>query len=634
MDRNSAIGLFLMAALLLIYLQFAPKPEPAAVELAKTTKSATAGIDSARAAAAPVAPDSAQLAKQLGSFAAAAQGTAQTTELKNELLTVTFSSKGGQPQAVRLHKYKTFGGQPLDIFDAKSARMDLRFRTISGQQVKLSDLYFRAEPQGSNALRFVADVAGGQIEQTYTLAAGSYEVGYQLRFNGLSQTLAQEPLTFTFVDNVRQTEQDRTQNRNHTTINRYLVSGDHTALVETGEKPEELKVEEPLKWAAHKHDFFIAGIIADHEFTSGQLNSTVDLNDSTYIKTLSSTLKIPVTDVQQGKANFRFFFGPNSFNLLKTVAPDFDRNVYLGWGLFRWVNRFVVLPVFHFLQQYISSYGLIIVLLVLLIKLVTWPLTYKTYESQAKMKVLKPEIDAIKEKYPDDQMKQQQETMKLNQSVGVNPLSGCIPTLLTMPILFAMFQFFPNAIELRQEAFLWAKDLSTYDNPIILPFALPFMGSHISLFTVLMTLSTLAMTYQTNQNNPSAMQGPMKFYSYLMPLIFFFVLNSFAAGLTWYYLVSNLVTLAQIAITRRFIDDDKVRAKLEANKVKNKDKKPSGFSARLADAMKAAQERDAQTKPGGSKKLAASNDDADEAEPGTGADDVTNPKKPRKTRRS
>ncbi|NVO84721.1 membrane protein insertase YidC [Hymenobacter terrestris] len=634
MDRNSAIGLFLMAALLLIYLQFAPKPEPAAVELAKTTKSATAGTDSARTAAAPVAPDSAQLVKQLGSFAAAAQGTAQTTELSNKLLTVTFSSKGGQPQAARLHKYKTFWGKPLDIFDAKSAQMDLRFRTISGQQIKLSELYFRAEPQGSNAVRFVAEVAGGQIEQTYTLAPESYEVGYQLRFNGLNQTLAQEPLTFTFVDNVRQTEQDRKLNRNHTAINRYLVSGDHTVLFEASETPEEIKVEEPMKWAAHKHDFFIAGIIADNEFTSGQLNSTVDLNDSTYIKTLSSTLKIPVTDVQQGKANYRFFFGPNSLDLLKTVAPEFDRNVSLGWGLFRWVNRFVVLPVFHFLQQYIASYGLIIFLLVILIKLVTWPLTYKTYESQAKMKVLKPEIDAIKEKYPDDQMKQQQETMKLNQSMGVNPLSGCVPTLLTMPILFAMFQFFPNAIELRQEAFLWAPDLSTYDEFFKLPFALPFMGSHISLFTVLMTISTLGMTYQTNQNNPSAMQGPMKFYSYLMPLIFFFVLNSFSAGLTWYYLVSNLVTMGQIALTRTFIDDDKVRAKLEANKVKNKDKKPSGFSARLADAMKAAQERDAQAKPGSSKKMSSNNDAADEAEPGTGADDVTNPKKPRKTRRS
>ncbi|MDU0371231.1 membrane protein insertase YidC [Hymenobacter endophyticus] len=625
MDRNSAIGVFLMAALLLIYLQFAPKPEPEKAAPANTTAAARA------AKATPAAPDSVALARQLGTFAAAAQGAAQTTELKNDLLTVTLSSKGGRVEAVRLSKYKTFFGRPLDLFDAKSAQLDTRFRTTDGRQVKLSDLYFRAEPQGSNGLRFVADVAGGQIEQTYTLPANSYELSYNLRFNGLSSAVAQEPLTFTFVDNVRQTEQDRKQNRNHTTINRYLSSGEHTALAETSETPEEIKVAEPMKWVAHKHDFFVAGIIADNQFSSGQLNSTVDLNDTTYIKTLTSTLAIPAADVQQGKANFRFYFGPNSFNILKEVAPDFDQNVYLGWGLFRWVNRFVVLPVFHFLEQFIGSYGIIIVLLVVLIKLVTWPLTYKTYESQAKMKVLKPELDAIKEKYPDDQVKQQQETMKLHQSMGVNPLSGCVPTLLTIPILFAMFQFFPNAIELRQQPFLWAHDLSTYDDLIKLPFTVPFLGNHISLFTVLMTLSTLAMTYQSNQSNPAAMQGPMKFYSYLMPLVFFFVLNSFAAGLTWYYLVSNLVTMAQQAITRRFVDDTKVRAKLEANKVKNKDKKPTGFAARLQDAMKAAQEKEAQNRPG-NRTTAPSNDDDTDVEPGTGASDIS-PKKRRKTRR-
>lgn len=615
-----------MAALLLIYLQFAPKPEPEKAAPAKTT----AAVKAAKAT--PAAPDSAALARQLGTFAAAAQGAAQTTELKNDLLTVTLSSKGGRVEAVRLNKYKTFFGRPLDLFDAKSAQLDTRFRTTDGRQVKLSDLYFRAEPQGSNALRFVADVAGGQIEQLYTLPANSYELSYNLRFNGLSSTVAQEPLTFTFVDNVRQTEQDRKQNRNHTTINRYLSSGDHTALAETSETPEEIKVTEPMKWVAHKHDFFVAGIIADNQFSSGQLNSTVDLNDTTYIKTLTSTLTIPAADVQQGKANFRFYFGPNSFNILKEVAPDFDRNVYLGWGLFRWVNRFVVLPVFHFLEQFIGSYGIIIALLVVLIKLVTWPLTYKSYESQAKMKVLKPELDAIKEKYPDDQVKQQQETMKLHTSMGVSPLGGCVPTLLTIPILFALFQFFPNAIELRQQPFLWAHDLSTYDDLIKLPFEVPFLGRHISLFTVLMTLSTLAMTYQSNQSNPAAMQGPMKFYSYLMPLVFFFVLNSFAAGLTWYYLVSNLVTMAQQAITRRFVDDTKVRAKLEANKVKNKDKKPTGFAARLQDAMKAAQEKEAQNRQGG-RTIAAANDDADaDVEPGTGASDIS-PKKPRKTRR-
>ncbi|UYZ63385.1 membrane protein insertase YidC [Hymenobacter weizhouensis] len=637
MDRNSAIGLFLMAALLLIYLQFfaqKPKPDSAAAP-AKTETAAPAAPN-----AAPAPLDSAALARQLGAFATAAQGTIQQVQLKNDNLTVTFSSKGGRVEAVRLNKYKTFFGQPLDLFDAQSAQLDARFQTTDGRTVRLSDLYFQpgaAQPvtegeRKGQRLTFTAAVAGGQMEQAYTLFDDSYEVGYSLRFQNLTSTVAQEPLTLTFVDHVRQTEQDRKQNRNHTTINHYLASEDHGALTEASENPEEIKVTEPLKWAAHKHDFFVAGLIADGApFASGQFTSTVNLQDTTFIKTLSTTLTVPAADVQQGKAQFRFYFGPNAFNVLKDVAPGFDRNVYLGWGIFRWMNRFVVLPVFHFLEQFISSYGIIIALLVVLIKLVTWPLTYKTYESQARMKVLKPEIDAIKEKHPDDAMKQQQETMKLYQTMGVSPLSGCIPTLLTIPILLALFQFFPNAIELRQESFLWAKDLSTYDDPIKLPFALPFLGNHISLFTVLMTISTLFMTYQSNSMNPTAMQGPMKFYSYLMPVVFLFVLNDFAAGLTWYYLVSNLVTLAQQAITRRFVDDTKVRAKLEANKIKNKDKKPTGFAARLQDAMKAAQEREAQQRQGGNRPTPAA-DDTD-AEPGTGAADVS-PKRPRKTRRS
>jgi YidC/Oxa1 family membrane protein insertase len=403
------------------------------------------------------------------------------------------------------------------------------------------------------------------------------------------------------VDNVRQTEQDLKQNRNHTTINHYRADGKQDNLAEASEKPEESKVAEPLTWVADKHDFFVAGFIADSEpFTNGQFNTNVNLADSTFIKGLSTQLSLPAAAVTSAQgANYRYFFGPNQFNLLKSVAPDFDKNVFLGYGPFRLVNRFLIIPTFNFLQQFISSYGIIILLLVVLIKLVTWPLTYKTYESQARMKVLKPELDEIKAKYPDDQVKSQQETMKLYQQFGVSPLAGCVPTLLTLPILFAMFQFFPNAIELRQQSFLWAHDLSTFDNPITLPFTLPYLGSHISLFTVLMTISTLFMTYQSNQMNTAAMQGPMKFYSYLMPLVFFFVLNSFAAGLTWYYLVSNVVTLGQQALTRSFVDDTKIRAQLEANKVKNKDKKPTGFQARLAEAMKTAQDREAQAKKPG-----------------------------------
>ena len=590
-----------MSAMLLVYMFFfAPKVEEEAKNATKPAATTTVVRDSV---ATPTAPDSATMVRQLGAFAAAAQGTAQQAQLQNDNLTLTFTSKGGRIEAVRLNGYKTFFGKPLYLLDAGSAKLDTRFRTLDGRTVRFSDLYFEssgpqpfaADGKTGQQLTFTAQVAGGSIEQVYTLLPGSFEVGYHLRMQGLGRVVAQEPLTLTFVDNVRQTEQDAKQNRNHSTINHYLAKDDQGALAEASENPEEQTFNEPVKWAAHKHDFFVAGLIADNNFSTAKFNSTVDLNDSTFIKTLTSSLTIPVADVQSGKAGMRFFFGPNSFSLLKQVAPEFDRNVYLGWGLFRWVNRFVIIPIFHFLEQFIGSYGIIIAILVLIIKLVTWPLTYKSYESQARMKVLKPEIDEIKAKYPDDQVKQQQETMKLYQTFGASPLSGCVPTLLTIPILFAMFQFFPNAIELRQQSFLWAKDLSSYDVFIKLPFYVKWYGDHVSLFTLLMTASTLVMTWQSNQMN-TAMQGPMKFYSYLMPIIFLFVLNSFASGLTWYYFVSNVITFAQQALTRSFVDETKIRAQLEANKVKNKDKKPAGFQARLAEAMKAAQEKDAQAK--------------------------------------
>lgn len=591
MDRNQATGLFLIAALLIVYLFFfSPKKDD------KATGKQPAATEAAKTPAAPAPAPGFATEAPLDSAAGLVRDDIQ---LKNDNLTVNFSTRGGRITAVRLNKYKTFFGQPMDLLDAQSARLDTRFRTIDGKTVKFSDLNFTAsELAGGSQLTFTAPVAGGQVVQTYSLPKDSYELKYNLKLNGLAGRVAQEPLTFTFNDQVRQTEQDAKQNRNHSTINFSYVSGKNDALAEASENPEVTTLTEPTRWVAHKHDFFVAGFIADSQpFSGGTLNAAADMADSAkYIKRMGSLVQLPLADVTSAAGgNYRYFFGPNSFNLLKEVAPEFDRNVYLGWGLFRWMNRFVVLPVFHLLEGFISSYGIIIALLVLLIKLVTWPLTYKTYESQARMKVLKPELDQLKEKHGDDQVKVQQETMKLYQEFGVSPLSGCVPTLLTIPILFAMFQFFPNAIELRQQSFLWAKDLSSYDVFIKLPFYVKWYGDHVSLFTLLMTASTLVMTWQSNQMN-TAMQGPMKFYSYLMPIIFLFVLNSFASGLTWYYFVSNVITFAQQALTRSFVDETKIRAQLEANKVKNKDKKPGGFQARIAEAMKAAQEKETQAK--------------------------------------
>ena len=268
----------------------------------------------------------------------------------------------------------------------------------------------------------------------------------------------------------------------------------------------------------------------------------------------------------------------------------------MGYKLVSWVNKYIIVELFGFLEKYISNYGVIIMIIVLLVKLALFPLSRKSYLSMAKMKALKPELDAMKEKLGGDAQKMQQEQMKLYRQVGVNPISGCIPLVLQMPILFAMFFFFPNSIELRQQSFLWATDLSTYDVLINLPFTIPFYGSHVSGFTLLMTLSTLLYTWSNNQ--VSSVQGPMKSIGYFMPIIFMFVLNSYSSGLSFYYFVSNIITFGQQTLIRRFVDEDKIRATLEENKKKNVNKKKSKFASRLEDAMKASQEAQRQKQKG------------------------------------
>jgi YidC/Oxa1 family membrane protein insertase len=319
----------------------------------------------------------------------------------------------------------------------------------------------------------------------------------------------------------------------------------------------------------------------------------VDPADSSVVKTAVANVMLPMADVKAGKGQYKFYYGPNDFQLLGNVAPEFDQNVYLGYSILKPINKYFFVPVFNLLEKFISNYGLLIIALVVFVKLVLTPLTYKSYVSMAKMRVLGPEINEIKERVGDDMAKQQSEQMKLYQEVGVSPLNGCIPVLATMPILFALFMLFPNLIELRQKPFLWASDLSTYDAFITFP-TIPFIGGHLSLFTVLMTASSIAYAYYNNQTTPTQ-PGPvnMKALSYIFPLMFMFVLNSYPAGLTFYYFVSNVVTITQQQLIRRFVDEDKIKAVLDENRRKNasgQGKKPGGFQALLQKQLASAEE--------------------------------------------
>ncbi|MFC5270423.1 membrane protein insertase YidC [Adhaeribacter terreus] len=601
MDRNQAVGLFLISALLLIYLfVFPPDKDVKPKTETKAQPTATTTATTVQETGAPL--DSATMAQQraaLGSFGAAATGEAKTVLLQNENLQVTLATKGGAVEEVLLKNYKTFDKKPLILFDKISSHTDVAFKTRDGKEIKLSDLYFTAGPVNTISAKagktqvqtFRATLGEGQyVEQTYSLTDGTFLLGYELTFKGVEQLLAaNQPLTFTWKDRLKKLEFDLSQNRNHSSLNFMTMDEDVTKL--TGNSTEEEDLQEPVKWIGNKQNFFTAGIIAKNQFENGKFTSSLNEADSTEVKTFASSVSIPQKDALSG-AQFTYYFGPNDFSILKHVSDKFEKNLELGWGVFGYINRFVVIPVFHLLEDHIASYGIIIVILVLLIKLILTPLTYKSYLSMAKMKVLKPEIDAIKEKHGDDMQKTQSETMKLYSSVGVNPMSGCIPMVLQIPILFAMFSFFPNSIELRQEAFLWAHDLSTYDVFARLPFTIPFYGSHVSMFTLLMTASTILYTWGNNQ--VSTMQGPMKFYSYLMPFIFMFIINTMPAGLSFYYFVSNLVTFGQQAVIRKFVDDDKIRMRLEENKTKLKDKKPGGFAARMQEAMRVAAEKEAE----------------------------------------
>jgi YidC/Oxa1 family membrane protein insertase len=437
---------------------------------------------------------------------------------------------------------------------------------------------------------------GKYVEQSFVLASDGFQLDYDIKTVGLESVLKNTPAVFSWNNNLQKIEYDINQSRDRSTVNFYTVDEGFDNLTEASRSEEVEKIDKPVRWVNMKQKFFNSAIIAKNSFAGASVSSRVTSNDSTNIKELQASVLIPLTDLRSGKGNYMYFFGPNEFGVCKNVTEGFEENVNLGWPIIKWINRFVVIPVFHLLESVIGSYGIIIIILVLLLKLVLFPLSYKSYVSMAKMKVMKPELDEIKAKYGDDMQKTQAEQMQLYQKVGINPLSGCIPVLLQMPILFAMFSFFPNAIELRQQSFLWSSDLSTYDAVItwkdnIDIFGWNLLDNHISLFTFLMTISTLVYTWFNNQMS-TAVQGPMKALSYAMPVVFMFVLNSFPAGLSFYYFVSNIVTIGQQLIIKRFVDEDALRAKLDENRknFQSGTSKKSKFMQRLEDAMKAQEE--------------------------------------------
>jgi len=594
MDRNSVIGLTLIAALLLVYFYwFSPKPQPQSA--APVTTESPAAVSPDATPQQDTAKADSVLASTYGDLSSFARGTEKAIPLETEDLKIAFSNRGGIIREVELKNYKTYSQEPMKLITPERTVFSL-LTNYQGKNVDLYTLYYN-DTQSKNGdttvVTFTLQLSDGSyLKQIYSVPPKGYQIKYRIEQKGLSEQLSGDNLTFQWSDKILPLEKDLKDTRNNTTITYYEPDGNFDELTQTSSGIELETFSQPLKWIAIKQKFFLASIIAENNFSGGELSTVTNQADSSMVEFAKVKLFIPKASVSGGDGNFKFYVGPNDYQEIDVVSEDFEKNVYLGWPPVYWINKFVIFPVFHFLTGFISNYGLIIVILVILLKLVLAPLSYRSYLSMAKMKVLKPELDEIKEKHGDDMTKVQQEQLKLYQQVGVNPISGCIPVLLQMPILFAMFYLFPASIELRQQPFLWAEDLSTYDSLIQLPFVIPFgVGSHISLFTLIMTISTLIYTWQNNQL--SNVQGPMKSMSYIMPVIIMFFLNSFSAGLTFYYFVSNLVTFAQQAIIRRFVDEKKIRAILDDNRKKNLSGGPgkkSRFMSKLEDAMKASEE--------------------------------------------
>lgn len=597
-----------MSVILLGYFTFfAPEPVPQEAQNTPTQQVTDSTAQAQTAPAAPTEtpdpiaslPDSLQDAiafDRYGQLAAGAKGEAQEVVLENEDLRLRLSSHGARILSVELKNYKTHDKQPLILMDETSHNMAWTVQTPKGPQ-DLQKLYFNeVRESGTRSVTFALNLPNGKsVTRHYNLPETGFTVDHKLDLGGLQ--LSQPQVGITWTDRLKRVDFDLEQSRLRATVNYYNAEEGFDQLSESPTSGDEAALEMPVDWVSFKQRFFSAALLTEKGLQRVNVKSEIPAEtDSTVIKTLHMQAEVQAADL--ANHNFRYFFGPNDYNTCDAVAEGFSRNVYLGWAIVLPITRFLVIPLFDFMEDYISSYGIIIILMVLLIKLALSPLTYKAYVSQAKMKVLQPEMKEIKEKYKDDQMAASQAQMQLFSKVGASPLSGCLPMLLQMPFFLALFTFFPNAIQLRGESFLWATDLSTYDSIWDLPMNIPFYGDHVSLFTLLMAASQLIYGHFSMQGNPS-MTGTqngvnMKMIQYMMPVMFLFFLNSYPAGLTMYYFVSNLITIGQTLIIREvFVDEKKVRAKLDETKKRREsgEEKKSGFRKRLEDGLKQAQEQ-------------------------------------------
>ena len=618
MDKNTIIGFVLIALIVIGFVQIT-KPNDKEIAAQKRYNDSIALVQqdkpnvAVKTVSGTISKDSLAVndttnnASAFGDFSVASKGEDKFYTLENELVKITLSSKGGRIYSVQLKKYSKRdsldNAHPLILFKEKESNMSFTFVTNNNRVVNSSNLYFEPvsgitkDASGNQTLILRLKTSGqASIDFAYTLPANNYMLGFGLKANGMNTVMpaGTNSLDMEWTSKIPQQEKGRKFEDRYSSIQYKFVADDVEKLSES--KNEEKKLTNKVKWIAFKDQFFSSILIADDALNSTTLKSTLEGENSGYLKTYDANMSVAFDPTGKVPTTFRLFFGPNQY---KTLAA-FDKNsksgselslnklIPLGWGIFGWVNRFVIIPMFNFFSRFMTNFGLIILLMTIAIKLILFPLTYKSYMSSAKMRVLKPEIDEINARIPSDKAAERQKaTMELYGKVGVSPMSGCVPSLLQMPILFAMFSFFPAAIELRQQSFLWATDLSAYDSIMTLPFTVPFgFGNHVSLFCLLMTATNIVYT-KLNMANQATTDQPggamMKWMMYLMPLMFLFMFNNYASGLSYYYFIATLISIVQTYAIRGFVDEKKILAQLHAKRASNSKKpaKKGGFMDRL-----------------------------------------------------
>ena len=610
MDKNTLVGFALIGAVVIGFSIY-NRPSQEEMARAKHYQDSIQAIAQKEAAmqeqaAAQQSPAHTIQADSTSLLYGASQGTEQLTTLENDLVKVTFTNKGGRVCAAMLKDYNGQDGKPLDLFDEKDSGMNFAFEG-KNENILTEDLYFQPTNVTDTTVTMRLTTNGaGYIDFDYKLLPNTYVVNFSIRANGMQNFFpaAANTVNINWHQRARQLEKGFSFEQRYTSLTYKPVNKGSDYLSEMKDAKEE--VTDRLDWIAFKNQFFSSVLIADQDFDKASLVSTPQKEGSGYMKNYTADMTTFFDPTGKQATNMQFYFGPNRFktllasNDLSLSQKDLELEdlVYLGWPIIRWINRWFTIPLFDWLSGWGLSMGIVLLLMTIIVKALVYPATHKSYMSSAKMRVLKPYINEINAKYPkkEDALKKQQETMALYSKYGVSPMGGCLPMLIQMPVFMALFFFVPNAIELRQQSFLWAPDMSTYDDIIHWSTTIPLLGNHLSLFCLLFSITNILNTvYTMKQQDTGQQQMPgMKLMMYIMPVMFIFIFNGYSSGLNYYYFISGLIGILTMVILRKTTDEKKLLAQLEANKEKKKQKnggKAGGSLMAKLEALQKEQER-------------------------------------------